>query len=103
MSGAQFAIGTIIRHKMFGYRGVIFDVDPAFSGTDDWYEAMARSRPPKDEPWYHVLPDGQRNTTYVAERNMEADPDAGPVRHALLDTYFDGRTADGYVPRRRAN
>jgi heat shock protein HspQ len=101
--GAQFGIGTIIRHKLFGYRGVVFDVDPVFNGTDDWYESMARSRPPKDKPWYHVLPDGQRHTTYVAERNLEPDPDPAPIRHPLLDDYFDGRTDDGYNPVRRAN
>lgn len=101
--GAQFGIGTIVRHKLFGYRGVVFDVDPVFSGTEEWYETMARSRPPKDRPWYHVLPDEQQHTTYVAERNLERDPDAAPIRHPLLDTYFEGRTEAGYTPVRRAN
>jgi heat shock protein HspQ len=101
--GARFAIGAIVRHRLFGYRGVVFDVDPVFGGTDEWYEAMARSRPPKDRPWYHVLPDGQRHTTYVAERNLDADPERASIRHPLLDTYFDGRTDAGYIPARRSN
>jgi len=102
-SGANFGIGTIIRHKLFGYRGVVFDVDPIFNGTDEWYEAMARSRPPKDRPWYHVLPDGQRHTTYVAERNLERDPDGAPIQHPLLDDLFEGKGEHGYTPARRTN
>lgn len=101
--GAQFGIGSLVQHKLFGYRGVVFDVDPVFSGSEEWYEKMARSRPPKDRPWYHVLPDGERHTTYVAERNLESDPDPAPIRHPLLDHYFDGRTAAGYTPVRRTN
>ena len=92
MSGerAGFHVGQLVHHVRFGYRGVVFDVDPTFQGTDEWYEQVARSRPPKDAPWYHVLPDGASHTTYVAERNLEPDPSPAPIRHPLVDQIFDG-------------
>lgn len=102
-SGARFGIGSIVRHKLFGYRGVVFDVDPVFSSSDEWYDAIARTRPPKDQPWYHVMPDGQQHTTYVAERNLEPDSDPAPITHPLLDKLFSGKGEDGYKPVRRAN
>ena len=52
---AKFHIGQVIRHRLFDYRGVVLDVDPVFLGSDAWYEQVARSRPPKDKPWYRVL------------------------------------------------
>jgi len=52
---AQFSIGDLVHHKLFDYRGVVFDVDPRLMLSEEWYEAVARSRPPKDQPWYRVL------------------------------------------------
>jgi heat shock protein HspQ len=54
---ARLQVGQVVRHRLFDYRGVIYDVDPVFSLSEEWYEQMARSRPPKDQPWYHVLVD----------------------------------------------
>ena len=71
---ARFGVGQLIRHRRFDYRGVVVDVDSTFQGTDEWYDAVARSRPPKNRPWYHVLPHGAEHMTYVAERHLEADP-----------------------------
>jgi heat shock protein HspQ len=85
---AGFDIGQVIHHKRFGYRGVIVDVDPTFQLTEEWYERMARSRPPKDEPWYHVLVHDSDHMTYVAERNLETDSSKKPVRHPMLDQFF---------------
>ncbi len=51
----KFSVGQIVRHKLFDYRGVVVDVDPTFQSTEDWYQQMAKSHPPKDRPWYHVL------------------------------------------------
>ena len=71
--------------RKFDYRGVVFDVDATFQGTDEWYEVVARSRPPKHRPWYHVLVDGAEHTTYVAERHLEADERGEPIKHPLVD------------------
>ena len=71
--------------------------------TDEWYDQMARSRPPKDEPWYHVLVDGAVHTTYVAQRNLEGDATDDPIRHTELDDYFSGRQDALYARRARAN
>jgi len=93
---AGFAVGAVICHRRFGYRGVIVDVDAVFSGSDAWYDQVARSRPPKDQPWYHVLPDAAEHTTYVAERHLELDDSGRPVQHPLLDHYFDAFSEGRY-------
>ncbi len=89
MHEALFSIGQVIVHKKFNYRGVIFDVDAKYNGTEEWYERVAKSRPPKDKPWYHVLVDGQLMTTYVAERHLELDASPEPITHPLTEDYFD--------------
>ncbi len=75
ISKAKFLIGQSIHHKLFNYRGIVVGVDLEFKNDDQWYEMMAKSRPPKDKPWYHVrVHDGRR--TYVAEQNLDMDPNA---------------------------
>ncbi len=86
---ARFSVGQLIRHTRFDYRGVVVDVDSTFSGTPEWYEQVARSRPPKDQPWYHVLPDGSNHMTYVAERHLEEDSSDDPIVHPLLESFFE--------------
>ena len=81
---AKFFVGQIVHHKKFDYRGVIFDVDANFRGTDEWYEKVARSRPPKHLPWYHVLVDGAEHPTYVAARHLESDDSGNPITHPLV-------------------
>ena len=66
----KYSIGQLIQHVLFDYRGVIVDVDPFFQGTEEWYDKMARSKPPKDQPWYHVVVHDATHMTYVAERNL---------------------------------
>lgn len=100
---AKFSVGDVIHHRLFDYRGVVFDVDSAFSLTEEWYEQMARSRPPKHEPWYHVLVHGATHTTYVAERNLEAEPDADPIVHPMIEQLFSSFENGHYVHRSRAN
>lgn len=85
---AKFSVGQLVRHKRFDYRGVIVDVDATFQLSDEWYEQMARSRPPKDRPWYHVLVHDAEHMTYVAERNLESDPSGDPIYHPLLGHFF---------------
>ena len=99
MQQPRFAIGEIIDHQRFGYRGVIADVDATFSLDDAWYEAVARSRPPKDKPWYHVLVHGSGQTTYVAERHLEHASDTSQIDHPELGRFFARFTGTRYVAR----
>ncbi len=103
MNQAQFSIGQVVVHKKFNYRGVIFDVDAEYNGTEKWYEQVAKSRPPKDKPWYHVLVDGQLMTTYVAEQNLERDVAPEPITHPLTEDYFDGFEKGSYRNYRTHN
>ncbi len=100
---ALFSVGQLVQHRMFEYRGVIIDVDPYFKGTDDWYDHMAHSHPPKDRPWYHVLVDGGDLKTYVAERNLEPAPEGTRINHPEVADHFTGVSAGGYVSRRKSN
>ena len=101
---ARYVPGQIVRHRRFDYRGVIVDVDPDFQGSEQWYEEMAKSRPPKDRPWYHVLVDQADTMTYVAERHLDEDPDDSPIEHPMLEDYLGERLADGrYAPRHTMN
>lgn len=86
---ARFSIGQLVTHKLFNYRGVIIDVDPVFQGTEEWYEKVALSRPPKDKPWYRVLVHNAYHDTYVAERNLDEDTSFEPVNHPLIHTCFE--------------
>ena len=100
---AKFQVGQLVEHCLFDYRGVVYDVDPVFQGTEEWYQAMARTRPPKDQPWYHVLVHNGVHATYVAERNLDPDRHGDPVVHPATDEFF-GAFADGcYSPRRTVN
>ncbi len=96
-STCKFSIGQLVHHRLFDYRGVIVDVDATFQGTEGWYEHMARSRPPKDEPWYHVLVDQAEHTTYVAERNLEPDQRQDPIDHPLRDHFFSDFQNGQYI------
>lgn len=93
---ARFFVGQLVHHRTFDYRGVVFDVDATFQGTDEWYETVARSRPPKNQPWYHVLVDQATHVTYVAERNLEADNANTPIAHPLVTEIFDPFQGDRY-------
>jgi heat shock protein HspQ len=102
-SRARFAVGELVSHQLFDYRGVVFDVDPVFMGSDDWYEQVARSRPPRDRPWYHVLVHGAQHTTYVAERNLEPDDSSDPIDHPAIDHFFHGFEDGRYLARKTVN
>ena len=86
---ARFFVGQIVAHNRSGYRGVVFGVDAEFGLSEEWYEEVARSRPPKDQPWYHVLVDGALHSTYVAERHLEVSSDLSQINHPWLGEYFD--------------
>jgi heat shock protein HspQ len=95
ITSVRFSVGELVHHQRFDYRGVIVDVDRNFQGTEEWYEAVAKSRPPKNKPWYHVLVHGKTHSTYVAERNLESDDSVEPINHPMLEHFFskfeDGR------------
>ncbi len=96
-STCKFSIGQLVHHLLFDYRGVIVDVDATFQGTEEWYGQMAKSRPPKDEPWYHVLVDQAEHTTYVAERNLKPDGRLDPIEHPLCDHFFSDFKDGQYI------
>ena len=96
---ARFFVGQIVHHRKFDYRGVVFDADATFLGSDEWYDTVAQSRPPRDQPWYHVLVDGAAHTTYVAERHLEPDDRGDPVTHPLLDQLCGEFREGRYAPR----
>ena len=94
---AKFAIGQVVRHRLFPFRGVIFDVDPQFNNTEEWYQAIpAEVRPRKDQPYYHLLAENAETEyiAYVSEQNLLEDQSGDPVRHPQLRELFD-TTEDG--------
>ncbi len=95
MKQAKFSIGQCIQHRLFDYRGVIVDVDPEFLGMDEWYEQVARSRPPKDEPWYRVLVHDSGHETQ--------DGSNEPVNHPLLHEFLYGFEHGHYQSNRYIN
>ncbi len=98
MKQAKFSIGQLVDHLRFEYRGVIGDVDSVFQLSEEWYDEVARSRPPKDEPWYHVLVHGTNQVTYVAERNLDESADAVPIQHPQIAEYFEDFKDGAYIP-----
>ena len=97
---AKFAIGQIVRHRIHPFRGVIFDVDPEYANTDEWWLAIPEeSRPRKDQPFYHLLAENEQGpyVAYVSEQNLLDDGDSGPVAHPDIDDYFIGLSGDRYT------
>lgn len=104
---AKFRIGQVVRHRLFPFRGVIYDVDPVFNNTEEWWLAIPPEiRPRKDQPFYHLLAENTETTyvAYVSEQNLLPDETGKPVRHPDLGKFF-GELEDGnYRPLpRRAN
>ncbi|WP_029935347.1 heat shock protein HspQ [Sphingomonas sp. UNC305MFCol5.2] len=98
ISSARFAIGDVVRHRMFDFRGVIFDVDPVFANSDEWYEAIPEDvRPRKDQPFYHLLAENAESSyiAYVSQQNLVVDETDEPVDHpaiaGLFERYAGGR------------
>ncbi len=98
---AKFDIGQVVHHLRFDYRGVVIDVDASYQGTEEWYHEVARSKPPRDRPWYHVLVHDADHATYVAERHLELDESGLPIEHPLLGKHFD-TFEDGRYRRERS-
>lgn len=100
---AKFSVGEIVHHRLFNYRGVIVDADPNFMLSDEWYEQVARSRPPRDQPWYRVLVHNSNDETYVAERNLTHDSSSEPIAHPLINTFFTAFDGGRYVSGQKSN
>jgi heat shock protein HspQ len=96
---ARFGIGDVVRHRVFDFRGVIFDVDPVFSNTDEWYDAIPEAiRPAKDQPFYHLLAENAESSyiAYVSQQNLMVDESDEPLEHPALATMFDRTEDAGY-------
>lgn len=100
---ARFSIGDVVRHRLFDFRGVIFDVDPVFANTEEWYEAIPEAvRPRKDQPFYHLLAENMDSSyvAYVSQQNLVVDDSDEPVDHPAIPGLF-GDYADGRYALRR--
>ena len=95
----NFAIGQVVRHKHLDFRGVIFDVDPEFNNTEEWYQSIpAQIRPKKDQPFYHVYAENEEvfYTAYVSQQNLLADNSEEPIKHPLINEIFSGKRGSSY-------
>ena len=99
---AKFQIGQIVKHRIYPFRGVVFDVDPVFDNSDEWYDAIPEEvRPSKDQPYYHLFAENEESEyiAYVSEQNLLVDDQALPLRHPQIGEMFK-RTHEGrYVAR----
>lgn len=103
IANVKFSVGQLVHHRLFDYRGVIVDVDSSFQGSEQWYQQVAKSRPPKNRPWYHVLVHGSDHSTYVAEQNLEPDSSRQPINHPVLGYFFNRFDNGRYISRRPVN
>ena len=100
---ARFGIGDVVRHRLLDFRGVVFDVDPVFANTEEWYEAIpAEVRPAKDQPFYHLLAENAESSyvAYVSQQNLVQDDEDEPVDHPAIDGLFDAFEPGRYHLRR---
>ncbi len=100
---AKFKIGQIVKHRIHPFRGVVFDVDPTFANTDEWYEAIpAELRPSKDQPFYHLFAENEvtEYIAYVSEQNLLPDTSGDPIRHPQVDEVFERDDNGGYRVKR---
>jgi heat shock protein HspQ len=100
---ARFAIGEVVKHRLFDFRGVIFDVDPVFANSDEWYESIPEDvRPRKDQPFYHLLAENSDSSyiAYVSQQNLVTDESDEPVDHPAIGGLFDGYAKGRYSLKR---
>jgi len=102
-ANARFGIGDVVRHRQFDFRGVIFDIDPVFANSEEWYEAIPQDlRPEREQPYYHLLAENGENAyvAYVSQQNLLGDGEGGPVEHPSVEELFEGFKAGRYRLRR---
>ena len=88
---AKFSIGQVVKHRVYPFRGVIFDVDPTFDNTEEWWESIPEEvRPHRDQPFYHLFAENDETeyVAYVSEQNLLMDDSGEPVRHPQVHEYF---------------
>ncbi|KST58226.1 DNA-binding protein [Methylobacterium sp. GXS13] len=101
---AKFAIGAVVRHRVYPFRGIVFDVDPVFDNTEEWWLAIPEEvRPRKDQPFYHLLAENAETeyVAYVSEQNLLPDTSGEALRHAGIAEMFERDAAGGYRVRDR--
>ena len=101
---AKYQIGQVVRHRLFPFRGVVFDIDPIFNNTEEWYQSIpAEVRPHKDQPFYHLFAENAETeyVAYVSEQNLLPDDSGEPIRHPQVAEIFD-RDDEGAYRRRNA-
>jgi heat shock protein HspQ len=103
---AKFRIGQVVKHRLFPFRGVIFDVDPEFANSDDWWRSIPEDiRPSKEQPFYHLLAENDQNhyVAYVSEQNLLPDESGEPVAHPTADELFETFQSGQYTLKSRAS
>ena len=103
---AKFRIGEVVKHRIFPFRGVIYDVDPVYANTEEWWNAIPENvRPRKDQPFYHLLAenDDTEYVAYVSEQNLLTDDSEQPVRHPQIGEFFDTHVDGIYRPKVRVS
>ena len=96
---AKFLIGQVVKHRFYPFRGIIFDVDPIFSNSEEWWESIpVETRPKKDQPFYHLLAENDEITyeAYVSEQNLLMDDSDEPIKHPLIEEIFSGKKGSTY-------
>jgi heat shock protein HspQ len=102
MRAAKYKIGQVVKHRVFPFRGVVFDIDPVFNNTEEWYEAIpAEVRPSKDQPFYHLFAENAESEyiAYVSEQNLLPDTTGEPLRHPQVSEVFEHDDQGSYKPR----
>ena len=103
---ARFSIGDVVKHRLFDFRGVIFDIDPVFANSEEWYQSIPEEiRPPKDQPFYHLLAENAESSyiAYVSQQNLLPDTLGDPIDHPAIPGIFEGFSGGRYRlrPERR--
>ena len=96
---ARFGIGEVVRHRIFDFRGIVFDVDPVFANSEEWYEAIPEElRPSREQPFYHLLAENSDSSyvAYVSQQNLVVDESEEPIDHPAISTMFERTDAGGY-------
>ena len=102
-SSARFGIGDVVRHKLYDFRGVVFDIDPVFANCEEWYQSIPQDvRPRREQPYYHLLAENEDNAyvAYVSQQNLIGDGESGPVDHPSVDQLFEDFRGGRYRLRR---